>query len=139
MGCIIFSNIPRVPFKRTCFSFFKRQEQPHHNTSLIFKNCIKSRNLASLSYRRYSSQIIFKRLFAMFEVLTFKHRRCQIEKWSGHSSENIWATPPVKAPSVPPFLTATVPQATNVRDLGVPLGTTFTTSAHCREAANTAR
>ncbi len=53
----------------------------------------------------------------MFEVLTFNHRRCQMEKWSGHSSENIWATPPVKAPSPPPFLIATVPQATNVRDL----------------------
>ncbi len=32
-----------------------------------------------------------------------------------------------------------IPQATDVRDLGVPLDTTFTASAHCREAANTAR
>ncbi len=32
-----------------------------------------------------------------------------------------------------------IPQVTDVRDLGVPLGTTFTASAHCREAANAAR
>ncbi len=31
------------------------------------------------------------------------------------------------------------PQVTDVRDLGVPLDTTFTASAHCIEAANTAR
>ncbi len=57
----------------------------------------------------------------MFKALTVKHRRCQMEKWSGHSSEKIWATPPVKAPSPPTFLIATVPQVTDVRDLGVPL------------------
>ncbi len=32
-----------------------------------------------------------------------------------------------------------IPQVTDIRDLGVPLGTTFTASVHCREAANTAR
>ncbi len=32
-----------------------------------------------------------------------------------------------------------IPQVTDVRDLGVTLDTTFTTSAHCLEAANTAR
>ncbi len=32
-----------------------------------------------------------------------------------------------------------IPQVTNVLDLGVPLDTTFTASAHCIEAANTAR
>ncbi len=32
-----------------------------------------------------------------------------------------------------------IPEDTDVRDLGVPLDTFFTTSAHCREAANTAR
>ncbi len=32
-----------------------------------------------------------------------------------------------------------IPQVTDVRDLGVPLNTTFSTSAHCREAANTTR
>ncbi len=32
-----------------------------------------------------------------------------------------------------------IPQVTDVRDLGVPLDTTFTASAHCIEAANTAR
>ncbi len=31
------------------------------------------------------------------------------------------------------------PQVTDVRDLGVPLDATFTASAHCIEAANTAR
>ncbi len=32
-----------------------------------------------------------------------------------------------------------IPHVTDVRDLGVPLDTTFATSAHCIEAANTAR
>ncbi len=32
-----------------------------------------------------------------------------------------------------------IPQVPDVRDLGVPLDMTFTTSAHCKEAANTAR
>ncbi len=32
-----------------------------------------------------------------------------------------------------------IPQVTDVRDLGVPLDTTFTASAHCIQAANTAR
>ncbi len=32
-----------------------------------------------------------------------------------------------------------IPQVADVRDQGVPLDTTFTASAHCREAANTAR
>ncbi len=32
-----------------------------------------------------------------------------------------------------------IPQVTDVSDLGVPLDTTFTASAHCIEAANTAR
>ncbi len=32
-----------------------------------------------------------------------------------------------------------IPQVTDVRDLRVPLDTTFTASAHCTEAANTAR
>ncbi len=32
-----------------------------------------------------------------------------------------------------------IPQVTDVRDLGVPLDTTFTASAHCIEAANTTR
>ncbi len=46
-------------------------------------------------------------------------------------------------PLSPSFSTADtdhrIPQVTDVRDLGVPLNTTFTTSAHCIEAANTAR
>ncbi len=32
-----------------------------------------------------------------------------------------------------------IPQVTDVRDLGVPIDTTFAASAHCREAANTVR
>ncbi len=32
-----------------------------------------------------------------------------------------------------------IPQVTDVRDLGVPLDITFPASAHCKEAANTAR
>ncbi len=32
-----------------------------------------------------------------------------------------------------------IPQVTDVRDLGVPLNTTFTASAHCIEVVNTAR
>ncbi len=32
-----------------------------------------------------------------------------------------------------------IPQVNDVRDLGVPLDMTFTASAHCLEAANTAR
>ncbi len=36
-------------------------------------------------------------------------------------------------------LSLRIPQVTDVRDLGVPLDTTFTASAHCIEAANTAR
>ncbi len=46
-------------------------------------------------------------------------------------------------PLSPSFSTADtdhrIPQVTDVRDLGVPLDTTFTASAHCIEAANTAR
>ncbi len=46
-------------------------------------------------------------------------------------------------PLSPPFSTADThhrsPQVTDVRDQGVPFDTTFTTSAHCKGAANAAR
>ncbi len=43
--------------------------------------------------------------------------------------------PPSLAPS---FSDHQIAQVTDVQNLGVPLDTTFTTSAHCKEAANTA-
>ncbi len=66
-------------------------------------------------------------------------------KWDLPTNPNKCACPTVgNLPPLSPSFSAAdtdhrIPQVTDVRDLGVPLDTTFTASAHCREAANTAR
>ncbi len=59
------------------------------------------------------------------------------ERWNG-----TYQSTPISALAsllvISPFIFFKIPQVTVVRHLGVPLGTTFTSSAHCREAANAA-
>ncbi len=67
------------------------------------------------------------------------------EKWDLPINPNICACLTFgNLPQLSPSFSAAdtdrrIPQVTDVRDLGVPFGTTFTASAHCIEAANTAR
>ncbi len=52
---------------------------------------------------------------------------------------NAWNLPPLSSPFFAADTDHRIPQVTDVQGLGFPLYTTFTTPAHCREAANTAR
>ncbi len=90
----------------------------------------------------FNNILIF--LYDLFCVLT-SSAWAWAEKWGLPINPNKCACLTVGnlLPLSPPFSVADtdhrIPQVTDVRDLGVCLDTTFTASAHCIEAANTAR